>query len=89
MASADTKIHNSTDLDVYCQQVALRAKAASRELAAISGETKIAWLQRSAQLLSGDIGPGTVVKSLMRRLDQVLSAHETVMEEQIARQGVV
>ncbi len=55
MASADTKIHNSTDLDVYCQQVALRAKAASRELAAVSGETKIAWLQRSAQLLRDSV----------------------------------
>lgn len=44
--------------------------------------------QRSAQLLDGEIGPGTVVKSLMYRLDQVLTAHEEVMQSQIERNDV-
>ena len=44
--------------------------------------------QRSAQLLQGDIGPGTVIKSLMRRLDQVLKAHEEVMEGQIGQHAI-
>ncbi|MEM8865828.1 MAG: glutamate-5-semialdehyde dehydrogenase [Planctomycetota bacterium] len=39
------------DLASYCTEVAQRAKAASRLLATLSGETKIAWLQRSAELL--------------------------------------
>ena len=48
MATAETQ---TTDLAQYCKQVAERAKAASTLLAQVSGATKIAWLQRSAQLL--------------------------------------
>jgi len=44
--------------------------------------------QRSAHLLEGNIGPGTVVNNLMRRLDQVLTAHEEVMTSQIRRNGI-
>lgn len=40
-----------TDLATYCDDVARRAKAASAKLATLSGETKIAWLRRSAKLL--------------------------------------
>ncbi len=39
------------DLTEYCAQVARRAKHASAQLAQLSGETKIAWLKRSAELL--------------------------------------
>jgi glutamate-5-semialdehyde dehydrogenase len=42
------------DLASYCTQVAQRAKRASAELATVSGEVKIAWLRRSAQLLRGN-----------------------------------
>ncbi|NOZ40665.1 MAG: glutamate-5-semialdehyde dehydrogenase [Planctomycetes bacterium] len=55
MATAETKTSELTDLAQYCQQVAERAKAASTLLAQVSGETKIAWLQRSAQLLRENI----------------------------------
>lgn len=41
----------TADLESYCQDVARRAKAASRVLAQVSGEIKNAWLQRSADLL--------------------------------------
>lgn len=53
MATAEITI---ADLPAYCQQVAERAKAASRQLVSTSGETKIAWLRRAAELLreSGD-----------------------------------
>lgn len=39
------------DLAAYCRDVAERAKRASAELATVTGETKIAWLRRSAELL--------------------------------------
>ena len=39
------------DLSTYCCQLARRAKAASTQLATVRGETKIAWLRRSAELL--------------------------------------
>ncbi|MEO0530934.1 MAG: glutamate-5-semialdehyde dehydrogenase [Planctomycetota bacterium] len=41
----------SDQLAAYCRDVAERAKAASAEVATVSGGTKIAWLRRSAQLL--------------------------------------
>jgi NAD(P) transhydrogenase len=44
--------------------------------------------QRSAHLLREDAGPGTVVRSLMKRLDQVLKAHERMIERQVERDGV-
>jgi NAD(P) transhydrogenase len=44
--------------------------------------------QRSAQTFDFDIGPGTIVSNLMRRLDQVLTSHEEVMEGQIRRNGI-
>ena len=40
-----------TDLAAYCQEVAGRAKRASAQLATVGGDVKIAWLQRSADLL--------------------------------------
>ncbi len=55
MATATGKISEPPDLGQYCQQVAERAKAASTLLAQISGETKIAWLRRAAQLLRENI----------------------------------
>lgn len=55
MATAESQTTTETDLVDYCQQVAQRAKAASRLLASVSGETKIAWLRRSAQLLRENI----------------------------------
>ena len=51
MATAATETGKTSDLAHYCQQVAQRAQAASTILAQLPGETKIAWLQRSAQLL--------------------------------------
>lgn len=53
MATAESS--KTTDLAQYCQQVAERAKAASTVLAQVSGATKIAWLQRSAQLLRENV----------------------------------
>ena len=55
MVIADSATNASTDLASYCQQVAQRAKAASRLLAAVSGDTKIAWLQLAAKLLRENI----------------------------------
>ena len=55
MATAETQVIKPTDLAKYCQQVAERAKAASTLLAQVSGETKIAWLQRSAKLLRENV----------------------------------
>ena len=55
MAAAETKTTEPTDLGQYCQQVAERAKAASTQLAQVAGETKIAWLHRSAQLLRDSV----------------------------------
>jgi glutamate-5-semialdehyde dehydrogenase len=56
MAPATDASHQSDDpcpddLAGYCQDVARRAKVASRELAQLRGEVKNAWLGRSAQLL--------------------------------------
>lgn len=51
-----TKSHAKiTDLGEYCGQVAQRAKAASRELAQVRGEVKIAWLHQAAKLLRENI----------------------------------
>ncbi|MEM8943839.1 MAG: glutamate-5-semialdehyde dehydrogenase [Planctomycetota bacterium] len=55
MATVDSQNQTSADLTAYCQSVAKRAKAASRLLASTSGETKIAWLQLSAQLLRDNV----------------------------------
>ncbi|MGI9430350.1 MAG: glutamate-5-semialdehyde dehydrogenase [Bythopirellula sp.] len=55
MATAETQTAKTSDLAQYCQQVAQRAKAASTVLAQVSGATKIAWLQRSAQLLRENV----------------------------------
>jgi glutamate-5-semialdehyde dehydrogenase len=49
--AATTNVADSTDLGAYCLEVAQRAQAASVLLAQLSGETKIAWLERAAQLL--------------------------------------
>ena len=46
MATADT-----TDLAVYCQDVATRAEQASHQLAQVSGNQKNAWLRQSAATL--------------------------------------
>ena len=43
-----------TDLVAYCEQVALQAKQAARELALVPSQTKHAWLRRSAELLRTD-----------------------------------
>lgn len=43
------------ELAVYCRDVAERAKAASAELTTVSGGAKIAWLQRSAELLRQNV----------------------------------
>ncbi|MEN1680470.1 MAG: glutamate-5-semialdehyde dehydrogenase [Planctomycetota bacterium] len=51
MSTAETAAEQ--DLLTYCQEVADRAKAASRELATLSGGVKIAWLRRSAAALRG------------------------------------
>lgn len=45
----------ATDLSAYCTDVARRAKAAAAELAQLKGETKIAWLKRSAELLRENV----------------------------------
>lgn len=55
MATAESQTDQSADLGKYCKQVAQRAKAASRLLTSVSGETKIAWLKRSAALLRDNI----------------------------------
>lgn len=54
MATAAKK-SEPANLVQYCQQVAQRAKQASVQLAQISGETKIAWLRRAAQLLRENV----------------------------------
>ncbi len=51
MATVTKNTIEPTDLSEYCTQVARRAQAASTQLAQVCGETKIAWLCRSAQLL--------------------------------------
>lgn len=45
----------STELEVYCHTVASRAKAASYELASLSGEMKNRWLRESAAALRGNV----------------------------------
>lgn len=45
----------SSDLAGYCNNVARRAKEASTQLAQLNGETKIAWLRRSAELLRENV----------------------------------
>jgi glutamate-5-semialdehyde dehydrogenase len=51
MSLAEQTLTVGPDLGEYCAQVARRAKAASRLLAQLRGETKTAWLRRSAELL--------------------------------------
>ncbi len=51
MATIEQSEVATGDLAEYCTQVARRAKQASAQLAQLSGETKIAWLKRSAELL--------------------------------------
>ena len=51
MSSAAPEQVEPADLADYCQDVALRAKGASRRLATVAGDVKIAWLHRSAALL--------------------------------------
>jgi glutamate-5-semialdehyde dehydrogenase len=63
MAAAAEKTAPALDLGQYCRQVARRAKAASARLAQVSGETKRAWLHRSAALLR-------------ERADDVLAAND-------------
>ena len=41
----------TSDLAAYCTNVARKAKVASAQLAQLKGDTKIAWLKRSAELL--------------------------------------
>lgn len=49
--AAPAESPSDTDLAAYCREVAERAKRASAELATVSGDVKIAWLRRSAELL--------------------------------------
>jgi glutamate-5-semialdehyde dehydrogenase len=51
MATVEESTPAMTDLAAYCADVARRAKIASAQLAQLRGETKIAWLRRSAELL--------------------------------------
>ncbi|MDZ4659064.1 MAG: glutamate-5-semialdehyde dehydrogenase [Bythopirellula sp.] len=51
MATIEQSPAVTADLADYCTQVARRAKQASAKLAQLSGEIKIAWLRRSAELL--------------------------------------
>ncbi|QDS97857.1 glutamate-5-semialdehyde dehydrogenase [Adhaeretor mobilis] len=48
---SDASATSQDDLASYCQDVARRAKAASRVLAQVDGAAKNAWLARSAELL--------------------------------------
>jgi glutamate-5-semialdehyde dehydrogenase len=45
----------SADLTVYCREVALRAKAASVQMAVLGSGVKIEWLRRSAEILRENI----------------------------------
>ena len=58
----------AVDLAVYAREVALRARAASRGLAVATGEQKIAWLDRAADLLrsGGDELTAANAKDLAR-----------------------
>lgn len=51
MATVEETTPVTTDLAAYCADVARRAKSASVQLAQLKGETKMAWLRRSAELL--------------------------------------
>ncbi|MEQ8210113.1 MAG: glutamate-5-semialdehyde dehydrogenase [Lacipirellulaceae bacterium] len=53
----DTPEIATTDLATYCEEVAQRAKAASRALAQLPGEVKNTWLKRSAELLRTNLEP--------------------------------
>jgi NAD(P) transhydrogenase len=44
--------------------------------------------QRSPELVVGKVGPGTLVQSLMRRLDAVLEGHERLITAQVRQSGV-
>ena len=55
MATAESSTEENVELASYCQQTAQRAKQASRLLAKVAGETKIAWLRRAAELLRGNV----------------------------------
>jgi glutamate-5-semialdehyde dehydrogenase len=50
-ASQSTKPANAAELAVYCQDVGQRARAASALMATLPAAVKIAWLERSAELL--------------------------------------
>ncbi|MCA9258091.1 MAG: glutamate-5-semialdehyde dehydrogenase, partial [Planctomycetales bacterium] len=50
-STSASKISDNAELQAYCQQVAQRSRAASRALATLPGAAKIAWLQRSADML--------------------------------------
>lgn len=51
MATVEQTDLAESDLAAYCTNVARKAKEASAQLAQLSGETKVAWLRRSANLL--------------------------------------
>jgi glutamate-5-semialdehyde dehydrogenase len=51
MATVEQSTSAISDLAAYCEDVARRATVASTQLAQLKGETKIAWLKRSAELL--------------------------------------
>ena len=55
MATATPTTDQTADLAEYCRKVAERAKAASTQLAKTSGETKINWLRRSAEMLRSSV----------------------------------
>ena len=55
MSTATKDSIDDIDLGGYCSQIARQAKKASTELVGVRGETKIAWLLRSAQLLRDNI----------------------------------
>ena len=48
-------IAESTELKTYCEDVAARAKAASRELASLTGNQKNGWLRSGAAALRGGV----------------------------------
>ena len=55
MPTAARPQSENLELDAYCSQVARQAKIASSKLALVHGDTKIAWLRRSAQLLRENV----------------------------------
>ncbi len=62
-----TAEETKVDLSSYCTEVAQKAKAASTALARVSGEIKIAWLRRSAELLRDNLD--TIQSANARDLD--------------------